>query len=158
MWADEIQPTVVTRAEPHNLQVVHPTQSRVVTVRENARAQGFPDHYVFVGVRDTANHPTLSHLETRYTQVGNAVAPVVASALGARAFPHPNPLAVPAAAAAPGWRSPPVSPLSLPHPGRRLRPADAAAHSLSLPRTFTPASSSAGRCLRLAAVGAALRR
>jgi DNA (cytosine-5)-methyltransferase 1 len=36
---DQIQPTVVTRAEPHNLEVVHPTQNRVLTIRENARCQ-----------------------------------------------------------------------------------------------------------------------
>ena len=39
MWWDEIQPTVLGRAEPHNLRLVHPAQSRVVTIRENARAQ-----------------------------------------------------------------------------------------------------------------------
>lgn len=39
MWYDEIQPTVVGRAEPHNLRVIHPEQARVVTIRENARCQ-----------------------------------------------------------------------------------------------------------------------
>ena len=39
MWYDEIQPTVVGRAEPHNLRLIHPTQGRVVTIRENARCQ-----------------------------------------------------------------------------------------------------------------------
>jgi hypothetical protein len=39
VWYDQIQPTVVTRAEPHNLELVHPTQNRVVTIRENARCQ-----------------------------------------------------------------------------------------------------------------------
>eukprot|EP00983_Pelagomonas_calceolata_P037426 1136325-Pelagomonas_calceolata.AAC.2 len=36
---DEIQTTVVTRAEPHNLRLVHPTQHRVLSIRENARCQ-----------------------------------------------------------------------------------------------------------------------
>lgn len=36
---DEIQTTVVTRAEPHNLRIVHPTQNRVLSIRENARCQ-----------------------------------------------------------------------------------------------------------------------
>lgn len=39
MWYDEIQPTVVGRAEPHNLRLIHPTQGRVVSIRENARCQ-----------------------------------------------------------------------------------------------------------------------
>lgn len=39
MWHDEIQPTVVGRAEPHNLRLVHPVEARVVTIRENARCQ-----------------------------------------------------------------------------------------------------------------------
>ncbi|KAI8463386.1 MAG: hypothetical protein J3K34DRAFT_495628 [Monoraphidium minutum] len=53
MWYDSVQTTVVGRAEPHNLQLLHPEQDRVVTVRENARCQ-----------------------------MGNAVAPPVAAALG----------------------------------------------------------------------------
>ena len=40
--------TVVTRAEPHNLQLLHPTQNRVLTVREMARLQGFPDYFVLL--------------------------------------------------------------------------------------------------------------
>lgn len=39
IWYDDVQPTVVTRAEPHNLQLVHPAQDRVLTIRENARCQ-----------------------------------------------------------------------------------------------------------------------
>ena len=42
-------PTVVTRAEPHNQVILHPAQDRVLTVRENARLQGFPDHYRLFG-------------------------------------------------------------------------------------------------------------
>ncbi len=39
MWYDEIQSTIVGRAEPHNLRLVHPWQHRVATIRENARCQ-----------------------------------------------------------------------------------------------------------------------
>ena len=39
IWYDGVQTTVVTRAEPHNLQLLHPQQDRVLTVRENARCQ-----------------------------------------------------------------------------------------------------------------------
>lgn len=39
---EDVQPTVVGRAEPHNLCLVHPTENRVLTIRENARCQVCP--------------------------------------------------------------------------------------------------------------------
>ncbi|KAL2348670.1 hypothetical protein Fmac_002670 [Flemingia macrophylla] len=71
LWWDEIVSTVVTRAEPHNQVILHPTQDRVLTVRENARLQGFPDCYKLCGP-----------IKERYVQVGNAVAVPVALAMG----------------------------------------------------------------------------
>uniref|UniRef100_A0ACD5XSJ3 Uncharacterized protein n=1 Tax=Avena sativa TaxID=4498 RepID=A0ACD5XSJ3_AVESA len=71
LWWDETVPTVVTRAEPHNQIILHPTQDRVLTVRENARLQGFPDYYRLLG-----------SIKQKYIQVGNAVAVPVARALG----------------------------------------------------------------------------
>ncbi|CAN6311686.1 unnamed protein product [Urochloa humidicola] len=71
LWWDETVPTVVTRAEPHNQTILHPTQARVLTVRENARLQGFPDYYRLFGP-----------IKEKYIQVGNAVAVPVARALG----------------------------------------------------------------------------
>ncbi|KAG8387340.1 hypothetical protein BUALT_Bualt02G0011300 [Buddleja alternifolia] len=71
LWWDETVPTVVTRAEPHNQAILHPVQDRVLTIRENARLQGFPDYYKLVGP-----------IKERYIQVGNAVAVPVARALG----------------------------------------------------------------------------
>ncbi|XP_013629092.1 PREDICTED: DNA (cytosine-5)-methyltransferase CMT3 [Brassica oleracea var. oleracea] len=71
LWWDETVPTVIGRAEPHNHVIIHPSQDRVLTVRENARLQGFPDYYRLFG-------PT----KEKYKQVGNAVAVPVASALG----------------------------------------------------------------------------
>ncbi|OMP03392.1 hypothetical protein COLO4_10449 [Corchorus olitorius] len=71
LWWDETVPTVVTRAEPHNQAITHPEQDRVLTVRENARLQGFPDYYKLFGP-----------IKERYIQVGNAVAVPVARALG----------------------------------------------------------------------------
>ncbi|CAH9119436.1 unnamed protein product [Cuscuta epithymum] len=71
LWWDETVPTVVTRAEPHNQAIVHPLQDRVLTIRENARLQGFPDYYKLYGP-----------IKERYIQVGNAVAVPVGKALG----------------------------------------------------------------------------
>ncbi|KAK2968575.1 hypothetical protein RJ640_006766, partial [Escallonia rubra] len=71
LWWDQTVPTVVTRAEPHNQVILHPEQDRVLTIRENARLQGFPDYYQLVGP-----------VKQRYIQVGNAVAVPVARALG----------------------------------------------------------------------------
>lgn len=71
LWWDETVPTVVTRAEPHNQAIMHPEQDRVLTIRENARLQGFPDYYQLCGP-----------IKERYIQVGNAVAVPVARALG----------------------------------------------------------------------------
>ncbi|KAL1205566.1 putative DNA (cytosine-5)-methyltransferase CMT1 [Cardamine amara subsp. amara] len=70
-WWDDIVNTVVTRAEPHNQIIIHPLQDRVLTVRENARLQGFPDFYKLFGP-----------VKEKYIQVGNAVAVPVGVALG----------------------------------------------------------------------------
>jgi DNA (cytosine-5)-methyltransferase 1 len=51
---------------------VHPFEAREVTPRESARLQSFPDYWEFTG---TSRHPI--------RQVGNAVPPVFAAAVGA---------------------------------------------------------------------------
>jgi len=50
---------------------IHPSQHRTLTVREAARVQTFPDHFRFAGSR--------SH---QFTQIGNAVPPMVGERLG----------------------------------------------------------------------------
>jgi len=62
--------TILTRAFPYWGAVFHPEQDRVLSVRESARAQGFPDVVNFLGP-----------LSRRYVQVGNAVPPPVARML-----------------------------------------------------------------------------
>lgn len=51
--------------------VLHPVQNRVVSVRECARSQGFPDKYRFYG-----------NILDKHRQVGNAVPPPMGAALG----------------------------------------------------------------------------
>uniref|UniRef100_A0A8D9EUQ9 Cytosine-specific methyltransferase n=1 Tax=Cacopsylla melanoneura TaxID=428564 RepID=A0A8D9EUQ9_9HEMI len=70
---DESFDTIVTTPNPMNKQgkILHPIQDRVLSVREYARAQGFPDSHVFRG-----NIPDM------YKQIGNAVPPPLAKAIG----------------------------------------------------------------------------
>jgi len=65
--------TTVTNPEPMGKQgrVLHPEQDRVVSVRECARSQGFPDTYRFFG-----------SLLDKHREVGNAVPPPMAKAIG----------------------------------------------------------------------------
>ncbi|KAJ1981436.1 hypothetical protein H4R33_005251 [Dimargaris cristalligena] len=54
--------------------VIHPTQHRVLSMRECARAQGFPDQFVF-------HSETPEDVKAMHRQVGNAVPPPLANAL-----------------------------------------------------------------------------
>lgn len=49
---------------------IHPTENRVITVREAARLQGFPDEHLF--------HPTIWH---SFRMIGNSVSPLIAEAV-----------------------------------------------------------------------------
>lgn len=49
---------------------IHPSEDRVITVREAARLQGFPDDHLF--------HPTIWH---SFRMIGNSVSPIVAEAV-----------------------------------------------------------------------------
>ncbi|XP_012066500.1 DNA (cytosine-5)-methyltransferase CMT2 isoform X2 [Jatropha curcas] len=71
LWWDETVSTVVTFPDLHSQAIIHPEQDRVLTIRECARLQGFPDYYRFCGT-----------VKERYRQVGNAVAVPVGRALG----------------------------------------------------------------------------
>ena len=66
--------SVVTNCHPDGKQgqVIHPEQDRLVSVRENARFQGFPDWAEFVGNSEV----------DKYRQIGNAVPPPLGRALG----------------------------------------------------------------------------
>jgi DNA (cytosine-5)-methyltransferase 1 len=68
---DGLASTILTKCDPHWGAYFHYNQDRAFTVREAARIQSFPDAYVFTGSR-----------VEQYEQVGNAVPPLLAAAVG----------------------------------------------------------------------------
>lgn len=68
---DALCSTVLTKCDPHWGSFFHPTQDRVISVREAARIQSFPDSYRFTG-----------SITQQYEQVGNAVPPLLGKAIG----------------------------------------------------------------------------
>ncbi len=67
---DSISGTVLTKCDPHWGTFVHYDQDRIITVREAARIQSFPDSFRFTG-----------SVTEQYRQVGNAVPPLLARAI-----------------------------------------------------------------------------
>jgi len=73
---DRPAPTVAASFQSN---FIHPTLHRNFTAREAARLQSFPDYYQFSGSRTTMSwEKNLS----QYQQIGNAVPPLLARALG----------------------------------------------------------------------------
>ncbi|KAM7528630.1 hypothetical protein LguiB_032040 [Lonicera macranthoides] len=68
-------PTSITDPQPMGKvgMCFHPEQDRILTVRECARSQGFPDSYKFAG-----------NIIHKHRQIGNAVPPPLAFALGTK--------------------------------------------------------------------------
>jgi DNA (cytosine-5)-methyltransferase 1 len=61
--------------------LLHYSEPRILTVREYARLQSFPDTFSFHGNYTTGGKRRTTEAP-RYTQVGNAVAPLMAELLG----------------------------------------------------------------------------
>lgn len=75
-YPDKPSPTVAASFQSN---FVHPFINRNFTAREGARLQSFPDSYIFCGKRTTMSwEKNLS----QYQQIGNAVPPLLAKAIG----------------------------------------------------------------------------
>lgn len=61
--------------------IIHYSEPRILTVRENARLQSFPDWFEFKGKYTTGGKQRVRECP-RYTQVGNAVPPLLAELIG----------------------------------------------------------------------------
>jgi DNA (cytosine-5)-methyltransferase 1 len=75
--ANQTAPTVTTLPDD----IIHYSEPRVMTVRECARLQTFPDWFVFKGQYTTGGKTRVTDTP-RYTQVGNAVPPLFAELVG----------------------------------------------------------------------------
>ncbi len=64
----EIAGTITAAFKPENAGVWHPTKDRILSVREIARIQTFPDKFKFFG----------KSIKSKYQQIGNAVPPLMA--------------------------------------------------------------------------------
>lgn len=76
---DPDRPSPTVTSMPDDL--LHYSEPRTLTVRENARLQSFPDWFAFKGKYTTGGHLRRREVP-RFTQVANAVPPLVARALG----------------------------------------------------------------------------
>lgn len=75
--AKEPAPTVLTLPDDY----VHPIEPRIMTVRELARFQSFPDWFEFRSKETTGSNRRRFEVP-QYSQVGNAVPPLMAKAIG----------------------------------------------------------------------------
>ncbi|CAB4279034.1 unnamed protein product [Prunus armeniaca] len=63
LWWDETVPTVLTFPTCHSQAILHPEQDRILTLRECARLQGFPDYYRFCGTVKESAHILSNELD-----------------------------------------------------------------------------------------------
>lgn len=74
---DEQTPTLTTLPDDY----IHYSEPRILTVREYARIQSFPDHYEFKGMYTTGGARRKVDVP-RYTQIGNAIPPLFSEQAG----------------------------------------------------------------------------
>lgn len=75
--ANKVTPTITSIPD----ELIHYSEPRILTVREHARIQSFPDWYQFKG-KYTSGGKRRKQEVPRYTQVGNAVPPLFSEQLG----------------------------------------------------------------------------
>lgn len=75
---DGLARTITTAPEDF----IHPTLNRIPTIRELARIQSFPDRFEFMGQRTAGNQLRRLGYCSQSQQVGNAVPPLLAEAVG----------------------------------------------------------------------------
>ena len=68
---DDLSRSITAHLAKDGYWYIHPEQDRTLSVREAARVQTFPDRFRFAG-----------SMTTRFTQIGNAVPPMLAQAVG----------------------------------------------------------------------------
>lgn len=73
--ADKPSPTITTCPFDY----IHYSSPRILTVREFARIQSFPDWFQFKGIYATSG--SMSYTTPRYSQIGNAVPPLMAESI-----------------------------------------------------------------------------
>lgn len=73
---NDVSPTMVTMPDDY----LSPFENRIPTVREMARIQSFDDSFIFYGKRTTGGRRRRYDVP-QYTQVGNAVPPLLAKAI-----------------------------------------------------------------------------
>ena len=86
----DINPTMTVTSLPDDY--IHYSNPRTFSVREWARMQTFPDKHIFSGPRTTGGHrragnPSLGNWSRdvpKYTQIGNAVPPLLGKGIGQR--------------------------------------------------------------------------
>lgn len=69
---NEVAGTITAAFKPENAGVWHPVEGRIMSVREIARIQSFPDWFVFNG----------KNVKSKYVQIGNAIPPRLAYEIG----------------------------------------------------------------------------
>lgn len=74
---DSPAPTITSMPDD----LIHYSEPRTLTVRENARLQSFPDWFAFRGPYTSGGHRRKKEVP-RFTQVANAVPPLIAEAIG----------------------------------------------------------------------------
>lgn len=76
LWSNKPSLTMMTIADDY----IHPIENRCLTVREMARLQSFDDSFEFLGKRTTGGLRRRIEIP-QYSQVGNAVPPLLAKAI-----------------------------------------------------------------------------